>query len=143
MPQFFQTTQIARPAYYDRQAIGVLNAYAATLAPHALTTRWTYTPVNGGAAFIETIALEAIRTAVAGALSASAVNIVFAPFYGGSFVLAGANIFDNVLYSKDEAQITSLGYMAFGDTLSLQTVDTDTGGQIFMRGTFKGSEFVF
>lgn len=55
----------ARPAYYDRNASSFSAAYAATVAPHANTTRWTYTVASGKKLLVESAAAYAIRTAAA------------------------------------------------------------------------------
>ena len=142
--RLFTTTEVARPAYNDRQPIPILANYLASgVAPHAMTVRASYTPPDGYAAFIESIVLQVIRQSAAGVLSYSEAFIYFLPYYGGTYQLLPCTLFNNTVAQYAQQSLTSYGYMAFGDTLQIKTQDTSTGGFCAYSGLIKGTEFLY
>jgi hypothetical protein len=143
MPLWQPTQAVARPEYYDRIAVGVLADYSAVVAPHAVVTRWTYTPPGDYAAFVESCNLFAYRlTAAAGAVLATG-RLEFLPFYGGTYLVTASVVATGLANDSDRRTVTSLGYMAFGDTLRFTTQDASVGGTVLWQGSFKGTEFLY
>lgn len=139
----FPVDQIARPAYYDRQPVNVIGSYQALVAPHAVVTRWSYSPAFPFAAFIETVNVLTMRISAAGPLGISQATIAFAPFTGGSANIVNALLSSNTVGQTTAIPLSSLGYMAYGDTVSATTQSSDTGGTVFYVASFKGCEFVY
>ena len=138
----FGTVLSSRPVYYDRAPLDVLEAYsAATVAPHAATTRWTYTVPTNRKAFIEgTDVINMIDGTVTTAGLAQAAIQVTPSGGGGTTVMNGAMI-QTVIGQSVVLDQPSLGLLQPGDALSCFTADPGTGGTHFYLLTAKITEF--
>lgn len=143
MPLWQPTTAVARPAYFDRDPIPVNPSFYGIIPPHGFTTQATYTPAFGYAAFIEEMVLTVVRTNVAA--PAGVVNdwIIFLPFFGG--YMYPVFLYDVLATAFDSRQlnVSSFGYMAYGDTLAINTSDVSTGGFMLHNLAVKGTEFLY
>ena len=120
----------ARPAYYDRNAIGGRQRYSNTVGPHAQTTRWTVTVAAGKKCFVEQAAVR---------ISTSTLPT------GGGLVGAGVDTYDGTTYtttaySQFTSSTTTLQYglnvcptiptVYAGESVLAYTVDLGTGGTV-------------
>lgn len=121
---------VARPAYYDRNAVGGRQRYVATVAPHAQTTRWTVTIAAGKKCFVEQAAVRIGTTTL--------------PTVGG-LVGCGIDTYDGTTYtttaySQFTSNTTTLQYglnvcptiptVYAGESITAYTVDNSTGGTV-------------
>lgn len=120
---------VARPQFYDRNPGSILIDYSATgVAPHALTVRSTYTVPVARKAYLEsgemklnrgtrpTGVLAPIRGWIKGVVSANAGTIL-------TLVLL-----TSAKYKSTQASLSSQITMLPGDSITLETQDTNTGG---------------
>lgn len=121
----------------------MIAGYQSLLGPHAVTTRWTYTPPFRFAAFVEVANVFVMRIGVTAVLAISQATLVFLPFYGGTANIVNAMLSNNTTGEFTSVPISSLGYMAYGDTLRFDTQTGDTTGTCIYLGSFKGSEFLY
>lgn len=120
----------ARPAYYDRNATVVtLSYYAAGLAPHASTTRWTTTIASGYKAFVENGLTTSRRQTAAGTLGdvLNQQKIVSTPT--DTFIVPGYMYNNTVNYVERQIVSTQFTLVA-GDTFYAVTSDNGTGGTV-------------
>lgn len=144
MPNVFPVAEIARPAYYDRQPVTYSPLYSGLVGPHALTVRFTYTPPFYYAAFVETATSVIQRYTAAGTPGAVAAQLRFTPYFGGatanfSLLYQMSNVPTNVV----NANVTGLGYVAYGDVIDFATQDLSVGGTCVFYGSIKFTEFVY
>jgi hypothetical protein len=143
MPLWQPSKALARPDYYDRDAIPQFITYQNTVAPHGLTVRASYSPAFPFAAFIEN--MVARMTRVTAAAPAASMNLYadFVPFFGGTARIFWLFTVDNTLFAGYTFNGNSFGYMAYGDTLTLSTGDASTGGTVSFLASEKGTEFLY
>ena len=126
----------ARPQYYDRNAASVSGNYGATVGPHAVTTRFTYTVPTGKKCLIEAAYSSIIRASAAGTLGVIAL-------YAGTNTVRAMNlyVYNNTVntYYSDKAvtQLTVYG----GASYYAVSADTSTGGTSEIIIQFNGTEF--
>lgn len=143
MPLWQPANAIARPAYYDRDAIPISMQYNQIIAPAASTVRATYSPPFGYAAFIEVSTMLILRFTAAAPASQANDQLRLNPFYGGVVIVAINLLNSNVIGDQRQAVITSYGYMAYGDVMDAVTFDGSVGGTM-QHGVFmKGTEFLY
>lgn len=142
-PQIYQTEQIARPVYYDRQPVPAFASYSAGLGPHGFTVRATYSPAYPYAAFIENCYVSVQRTGAAAAVFRAYTSILFTSFLGPSGFMGLSSITDNVVNHWEHFNQSDVGYMAYGDMIQIGTENGDTGGVVAFNGTIKGTEFLY
>src|SRR5574341_10171 len=114
----------ARPQPIDRNSIARVQNYDATaVAPHGLTTRWTYTVPTGKKAAVRSLWVAFIRQAVA-----APAGEVWAIIGSG----AGEPIWlfqnDNTAGATKSAAIGNAFELVAGETINGQTADASTGG---------------
>ena len=118
----------ARPSIYDRNASGSLLGYTGnSIAPHALTTRFTQTIASGKKAVVESAFTQIWRDSAPGASG---------PFWGLVQLTSGATTVNMVgvltatttlyqgLAQTQAGQVT----LYAGETIAGVTSDTSTGG---------------
>lgn len=141
MPVWFQTTQIARPQYYDRNAVGIFAAFEGLLTTHGATTRWQYVvPVNRST-YIESLYAYQVRQVASGAPVYNECLVSYVPGGGGSGKIFDLPFNNNVPFNSVYTNNTSFGYIRAGDTINGQTQMSDPSGNITFGIAFKGTEF--
>lgn len=143
MPRWYPTRELARPVYYDRDAVPVYANVNATFTPAGATVRASYSPAYPFAAFMETIYLSIRRDAAASAALFDQAFVNFYPYYGGNTRIVTVERWDNVLNVVDKAVVTSYGYMAYGDSLQIYTYSGSIGGSVAIFASIKGTEFYY
>jgi len=143
MPQVYQVSEIARPAYYDRQPISQIPNYNGIVGPHGTTVRVSYSPAFRLAYFIESSLAQVQRITAASAMDVAQTAVIYNPFQGGSIQISAAILYNNAVRALIQQQLTQFGYMAYGDTISITTFDLSTGGTCQFLGFIKGTEFVY
>lgn len=122
---------IARPTYYDRNPVAKAFTYdAAAVAPHAQTTRWTYTVPAGKKAQLQTSTFMLERDAAAAPAGYTRSQIVYTPSGGGNFAIYVVE-FVNAGVDANRSSNIGLGMtLLAGDQLISQTQDGSTGGSV-------------
>ena len=123
---------VARPAYYDRNASsGVFSYDAASIAPHALTTRWTTTVAAGKKAIIESGTARLIRQTAATVVGQANIQIVIT---SGVTQIDLFNIFtySNTTNVPITGNVPTSSTLYAGETLAATTADSSTGGQLYI-----------
>lgn len=125
----------------DRNPLGISYSFASgSIAPHADTTRWTYTvPANRRFILNEAYA-HLCRTALAGAAGAISVNILVNQGAGNIYV---ARLYDLNNYVGDTMQLVIPAGLVLlaGHYIYATTSDTSTGGTVLYTVTLTGFEY--
>jgi len=133
---------VARPAWYDRNPISRIDHYwGLTVAPHALTTRLTYTVPAGKKAILEALQVRCIRRT-----AATTVGLVYAVAYitpsgASEKELLDCYLFTNNVGDKDGQALQGTVTLFAGDVLGLKTYDGSTGGTVDYFLAYKLTEF--
>jgi len=120
---------VARPAAFDRNPVQTVKNYAAfSLAPAALTVRWTYTVPAGKRALLTSAHIYVQRNSTATSIGQNQYDISIAPLGIGATAIMQFYDSDNTL------QRTLSGFMGQGpllnatDVVTGNTRDGSTGG---------------
>ena len=118
----------ARSAFYDRNATSGLADYAgSSIAPHALTTRWTIT-----CAASKKINLEFMRASVKRDTAATTLATVYVVGRVTSGASTGDIVYimvqDNTLTFRTDQIVPSGVTLYAGESVAAQTLDNCTGG---------------
>lgn len=131
-----------RPASYDRNPTTIVNGGSQySQAPHALTTRWTYTVPTARKFILGFWSVMALRVSVAGTAGAYEPIISATPSGGSNKVLVDLEQLTNL--AGDNARLTGGGgttYLA-GDALLGQDFDGSTNGTVSFNESMSGTEF--
>lgn len=101
--------------------------YDAIVAPHAVTTRWTYTCPAGKVARVKRFAGRLLRITAAATLGAPQVVIL----YNGASDAFNLALFDNAISGMvTESDAPGLLLLP-GETIGAKSVDTSTGGTVW------------
>ena len=124
---------IARPAWYDRNPTTLVDSFTGSAAPHAPTTRISYTVPAGKKAIVETLAAKVIRMAAASTPELVTAQFLLTPSGGEERVLLGAYLTSAQNSPKDS---DSLGIgpsltLFPGDYIRGITFDLSTGGLVY------------
>ena len=127
---------VARPAFYDRASTSSLQAYAATVAPHAQTARWSVTVAAGRKAQLEGAWLQVVRITVATVVAQ--YNISLNVTSGATTaVVATRDTWSNTTLA-DFSQIVPGGITLYaGETIAAATLDGSTGGTVYFVASAK------
>ena len=123
--------------WYDRNPTSISKTFTNTgVAPHVITSRWTYTVPAGRKCQIEFVQIELVRKTVA-----APVNTAF-----GYVTIAGASFLRAVMESNTIGErsntVAGVGViLEAGDVIAGLTFDSSTGGTITYTLTLKGTEF--
>lgn len=132
---------VARPLYYDRAATTASAQYSNTLAPHAFTTRFTYTVPAGYKAYVEnSYCLVVVKTA------GSAVGDVYSGVGAitddaTSSYVANAQIYTLTQGVSQESLAASVALLNAGNQLLGYTINLCTGGTVLHTLSIKYSQF--
>ena len=127
---------VARPVYYDRNSSTFGKSYeASAIAPHATTTRWSYTVPAGKAAYVEACGGMMWRDGIA--TVASLAQTVFNTVTSDTVT---ATVLQNRTYTNtgNDPVMFSLSQLAFlkaADVFGVNTFDGSTGGS-FQYGMY-------
>lgn len=133
----------ARPAPIDRNALNKIGQFeTGATAPHAQTTRWTYTVPAGKKAVAQGGAMSCRRVTAAAPVGMVTVTTVYTPVSTGvaateSIIQLGTN---NVL-DHAESNLNPTGDMLAGDIESATTQDEGTGGTVSYKVNRKIFEY--
>ena len=127
---------VARPAYYDRSAASATAYYAADVAPHLGTIRWTATVAAGKKQFVEFSRTSVYRTTAA----------TTAGLYESSISIAGISLTSSVATSvasgtSQALTVTGAITLYAGDSILAQTYDASVGGTVFFIAGYRATEF--
>jgi hypothetical protein len=125
-----------RTEWYDRAPSIILNQYAATIAPHVATTRWTYTVPAGRKALVES-AFASMITDTVGAPAGNR-NVAVAVTTTPLIQVYYSAMFPNALSSSNLAGAIIL---LAGITLGASTSDASTGGFNSFFVSMKATEY--
>ena len=114
---------------------------AAGVAPHAATTRWTYTVPANKRAILDIISVFLLRDAAPATAGEALVYVNFTPSGGSTtaFLLVG-NI--TAVVGTPQYQSAAAGWMlGAGDAIGGLTADGSTGGTYRLMVTLSATEF--
>lgn len=118
-----------RPAYYDRNAFTQGQSYnVAGIAPHGVTTRWTFTVPSNQKAYVQACVCKLMRDGVAAPVGTALAQIDWGCDVGGAAFAAFACVLDNTMGARDNSNVGQTGLMTPGNTLTGSTADFGTGG---------------
>ena len=131
----------ARPAYYDRAATTKNLAFGTTsIAPHANTTRFTYTVPAGRKMFVESLNVSSFRETIATVAGQQFLNIVV--YDGTTYCNLIALYYYTTAVGSVQSQILGNGATVYaGHQVIGATWDFCTGGAQDLRLSAKGSEY--
>jgi len=133
---------VARPAWHDRNPTTRADHYwGQNVAPHAVTTRLTYTCPAGKKAMVEVIMVRVRRASAATTLGTCGTYTMVTPSGGGTKEIVDAFINDNTVNARDQSAIGASLVMIAGDVLDLKTYDNSTGGTCDYFVCYKLTEF--
>lgn len=119
----------ARPFYIDRNPANGSQEYsAANVAPHAATTRFTYTVPAGKKAYLEAATAHARIQTVAAPGARRLVSVQKS--VAANMALLARRIYTNVANDQVDAQETQLGLLGAGESINAITEDLSTGGGV-------------
>ncbi len=127
---------VARPAFYDRAAAASTQSINVVVAPHAQTTRFTYTVPANRKAYVENIRVFMNRQTSA----ATAATMVAAIAAGGvelKYLATTNNTPGTQFNDMSTAQVT----LYPGDVMTGYTIDTSVGGTVNFVIQSKSTEF--
>lgn len=131
-----------RSNWFDRNAASLANTYEAyAVAPHAETTRWTYTVPAGKKFLIGSGAINFQRDAAAAAAAAAGAYIKLTPSGGAATTVLRCM---TALSAVGSPQIIAglQGLILFAaDVIDGRTVDSSTGGSFNYAVNLAGAEF--
>lgn len=132
----------ARPAYHDRTPLAITQQYSATaVAPHASTTRWTYTVPTGRKFFCQVTFARWVRATAAAPVGNANVLFSYTPNGGVNAVTQEAVGAQNGVGLGKETLLGVQGSLGPGDAVAGGTSDASTGGTIDYRVSMAGIEF--
>ena len=131
----------ARSAYYDRNAVSVVQNYSAILAPHTQTTRWTTTVAAGRKMNVE---LANVRVVT---ITAATVKGIYC--YASIYIVSGSVTFSlcdllhpsNTVNAPVYFQMSGVPTLYAGETLYAVTSDDSTGGTVQYLAAAKATDY--
>jgi len=133
---------VARPDWYDRNPAMIWNTYNASgVAPHSLTTRWTYTVPTGKKALLEQAMTYIMRSTAATTLGWASLKIWYQPSGGTNREMVYVDLYDNTVAAKTISHFSFAMVLLAGDVLTGTSADTSTGGTCNYTLTAKATEF--
>lgn len=142
MPTWFQTTQIARPDFWDRNpSMSNTNFTANGIAPHVSTVRASFTVPVKRKAWLDMLWLRMGRSNVAGTGSFYQIVATYTPSGGPAAPLIYIFSTSNVAGTFTETVAPALGFLNTGDLLALTTVDASVGGTVDYQASQKVTSF--
>lgn len=119
----------ARPQWYDRGPIAIGQLYAVNgVAPHAQTTRWTYTVPASRKALIEVSQVSIARDGAAGAASTSYATITTTGVTNAQPIFSFTQQVSNTLGTFAQSNVGTNALLLAGQSLTSTTQDNSTGG---------------
>ena len=121
---------VARPAYYDRNAVATYSTYnAGSITPHTYTARWTYTVAAGKKAIME-FATILISTQTVASVNGSREGYLRVTSPSSATLLY-------LVHTSNTA--SSLGFIVYptqptfyaADAITGNTFDNSTGGTVY------------
>jgi hypothetical protein len=128
----------ARAQYYDRNAASVLNVYAATVAPHVTTARWSYTVASGKKLLVENLSQRAVRISAATSANTYGTEVGLTVGATGYAVQQVRVYVSTVFLSTIQVDHMALTLYA-SETLTGHTYDDSIGGTVQFQVAMKGT----
>ena len=122
---------VARPMYWDRNAVETSNAYEGNnLAPHADTTRFTYTVAASRKTFLDTAFIQIVRTSAYASLGEARVGMFVTPSGGTETCIMRQSIIIATTYVYQQFTMGGSVLMTAGTILKATTSDGSGGGTV-------------
>lgn len=132
----------SRPAWYDRGPLEIAKYYfAQAVAPHGVTTRWTYTVPAARKCLVELTQVTEMRDVAAGV--AGTTNGFIRVVTAGAVTLDFAfTVFQNVnVDTYRQCAMAPQAVMLATSVVSGSTIDSSTGGSVTYNIAMKGTEY--
>jgi hypothetical protein len=137
-----QNVRASRPDWYDRNPVMVGNIYGGdALAPHALTTRFTYTVPTGKKCYLEYGQLKVTRDGATATPVKAGCDFPITAGISTTPILGIASIISGTLGATDNQTLGAAIILVAAFAFTGSTFDTSTGGTCGYIVTFKGTEF--
>lgn len=131
-----------RLEWYDRNPQHQLNSYVfLQVAPHATTTRWSYTVPSGKKAFIEFITCMVHKSIVSTSADNAVAQIRITPSGGSATIILITLIRTSAVGSRDRGDIGQGPILLAGDLIEAQTYDINADGNVDYAVVSKITEF--
>ena len=131
-----------RPFWYDRYPSSPVESYIKfNVAPHGLTSRWTYTVPPGRRAFIEILAVKVLRQTVADTVGIARADILIHITGVPTPRILSAFICTNVAGDTDRGEVGHSVILNAGEWIKGETSDSSIGGTCAYLLTLKVTEF--
>ncbi len=122
---------VARPAYWDRNAVETSNSYIpADLAPHLETTRFSYTVAANRKTFLDTAFVQIVRTSAYSSVGEARVMLYVLPSGGSLTCIMRQSIITTAVYTYQQFTLGGSVLMTAGSVLTAATSDGSTGGLV-------------
>jgi len=131
---------VARPAYYDRNAIAAISSYGAVVAPAYYVTRWTRTIAAGKKAYIE-VATSVINRATVASVAATQEGFFTLTSGASTIDLVSTQSLSNTVGVLTEKSLSIPVTLYAGETLDGKTNDQSTGGTVYLQVAAKFTIF--
>lgn len=142
MPLIFQSTAVARPAYYDRNPITTMvSINLAVVAPHVLTLRASYTVPANKKAWLDSVWLHIVRSNAAAPAGPAEIRC------NETTTVVGAQLATYVYHNNNTVgfdvtqNLANGGFLGTGDNIQVFTIDTSTGGSCDYDMAVKATQF--
>jgi hypothetical protein len=131
-----------RQPWYDRNPVEKALVYtAATVAPHADMTRWTYTVPSGKKFMLQTGLCTIYRDAAAAVAGQGSARVRVTPSGGSTCVISAADVWV-VTYGAGETRVAGTNVVVLaGGVMDAVSSDGANGGSCQIRLTAQGVEF--
>ena len=129
---------VARPAYYDRNATSLFQSYLAQIAPHATTTRYTYTVSAGKKVYLEHVGSRVLRTSAAAPVGQFGIEQQVTDGTKQILLSERYSLDNTVNLVQDDIRVLGCTIYA-GETVSGVTLDSSTGGLVQYWVSIKGT----
>jgi hypothetical protein len=132
----------SRASYYDRNPLEIQQTFAFTgFAPHAITTRWTYTVPAARKALVDAVSGSLAVDAVATTRVIVQLYIDLDPAGTNTSIVAMQEENQNTVGIIARAFLAPQMLLTAGRIISMQTADNSTGGTIRYQGAMHATEF--
>ena len=121
----------ARPAYYDRNAVGTRQRYVGTVGPHAQTVRWSATIASGKKAFVEQMAIRIVAATTATTAGYAQANIDLYDAYNSTTAAWAMILTSTTTLPFTFFASPTIPTLYAGENIAVASSDSSVGGTVF------------
>ncbi len=128
----------ARAYPQDRNPLTINQLYSATVAPHGVTTRWTYTVPASRKAQMESVLARILRITAAAPVAYADADVAVGNVLS---YIAIADLMTNNVGDRISVNLGAAAFLQAGEFVVGRTQDASTGGTISYVASLKATEF--